>query len=222
MPKEGTEIRTCKNDPAHVETRSIPKLAESLKTNQFIRIYSGKITKKSIQIRWTKLKDAAEYKVFVGVCGDAFKDTYTLDSANSLLKIKKVNGKKLKGTKCYKFFVAAYGQDANGKLKEIGRSVDIHLTSKASKYGNYSKVTLKTKKSVTLKKGQSTKVKAVQTKKRGVKVLKHRNVYYVSTNPSVAKVGKKSGKVKAVGAGSCKIYCLSQNGLYKTVKIKVK
>ncbi len=218
----GSESRFCLNDTSHTETREIPAIGDGLKKNQFIRIYAGKITKNSIQIRWTKLEDAVMYKVYAGICGDACKDIYRLDSENAILKIKKVDGEKLDGNNCYKFYVAAFGEASNGKIKEIGRTADIHLCTKGSKYGNYSSVTLKTKRVITLQTGETAKIEAVQNKKKGVKVLKHRGICYSSTDPAVAAVHKTTGKVTAKAPGTCKIYCYSQNGLYKTVSVIVK
>ena len=84
-----------------------------------------------------------------------------------------------------------------------------------------SKISLTTAKSIRLKKGNTAQVSAKQIKAKGKKVYTHIGVRYYSTNTSVAKVNKKTGVVKGVGKRSCIIYCLSQNGLYKKVSVKV-
>ena len=83
-------------------------------------------------------------------------------------------------------------------------------------------VTVKAKK-VSLKVGKKTTIKAsVKGVKSGKKVLdKGGKVRYVSSDPSIAKVNSK-GKITAVGKGTCVIYVLASNGVYKTVTVKVK
>lgn len=44
---------------------------------------------------------------------------------------------------------------------------------------------------------------------------------YASSNPSIAKVSKE-GVVTGKNRGSCTVYCIAQNGLYKKVKVQVK
>ena len=44
---------------------------------------------------------------------------------------------------------------------------------------------------------------------------------YYTTNSKVATVSK-AGVIKAKGKGTCSIYVLANNGVYKKVKVKVK
>lgn len=46
-------------------------------------------------------------------------------------------------------------------------------------------------------------------------------VRYISSNPSVAKVDLRTGKVTGVKAGKCKIYCIALNGVKTTVSVTV-
>ena len=53
------------------------------------------------------------------------------------------------------------------------------------------------------------------------KISTHRKIKYESSNTAVAKVSS-SGKVTAVGSGTCYIYAYAQNGVYKRLKVTVK
>ena len=73
---------------------------------------------------------------------------------------------------------------------------------------------------VKLNRGKTANLKAKQVKSN-LKIKKHRKVCYESTNTAVATVNK-SGKIKAVGKGTCYVYAYAQNGVYKKVKVTVK
>ena len=53
------------------------------------------------------------------------------------------------------------------------------------------------------------------------KTKRYRGLCYESSNSKVATVTK-SGKIKAIKKGTCKIYVYAQNGAYKTITITVK
>ena len=57
-------------------------------------------------------------------------------------------------------------------------------------------------------------------KNGNLKVSKHRKVAYESDNPAVATVSN-SGKIKAVGTGTCHIYAYAQNGVSAKCTVKV-
>ena len=44
---------------------------------------------------------------------------------------------------------------------------------------------------------------------------------YVSSNPSVAKVSSK-GIITGKKRGSCTVYCIARNGVYKKIKVTTK
>lgn len=73
-----------------------------------------------------------------------------------------------------------------------------------------------------LKKGKSLKLKAKAVPQSlKLKVKKHVEVRYESTNKKIATVSKK-GVVKAKKKGSCYVYAYAQNGVCKKVKVTVK
>ena len=138
-------------------------------------------------------------------------------------RFRKVKGAKIRQDMYYKFYVIAYGKDSNGKTIEIGRSPTIHAaTATLAKYSNYTRTVIKSAKTLSLKVGGSAKVKAVQKKKGDVRVKQHRGMNYVSSDPEIAKVGLTSGKVTARKAGTCKIYCVGQSGVYKAITVRVR
>jgi uncharacterized protein YjdB len=85
-------------------------------------------------------------------------------------------------------------------------------------------VTVK-KTSVKLKKGKTYKIKAsVKKLKKGKKLMSTKHtakLRYMSSNSKVVTVTK-SGKIKAVGKGTCYVYIFAHNGISKRIKITVK
>ena len=101
----------------------------------------------------------------------------------------------------------------------LATSKSVHVATTGKKYGNPTNIT-GLKKSITLKAGKTKKIKPILKSKKKVKthIAKFR---YESSNKKVATVTKK-GVIKAKKKGSCTIYVYAQNGLCKTVKVKVK
>ena len=119
--------------------------------------------------------------------------------------------------------MVAYGRNENGKMVRIGRTPVIHsATGTRLEFRNYDKVVLKTSKSMQLSVGGTGTVNAGQYRTAPGLAQKHTKVRYLSTDPSVAKVGMKSGRVTAKAAGTCRIYCIGQNGEHEVVKVTVR
>ena len=118
-----------------------------------------------------------------------------------------------------------------GKKVVIAQSVSVYAITKGGKYCETEtiKITKHAGKKVstnslklTLKNGKTAQITAVETpaeKKKSIK--RYRGLCYESSNSKVATVTK-SGKIKAVKKGTCKIYVYAQNGVYKTITITVK
>ena len=222
--KKGVETCYCRNNKKHTKKRSIAKLSPKLKTGRFIRAHFQSIKKHSFTVKWNRLKGATRYVVYVGDCGDAFTDTHKVNAQSSFLRIRTVLGEKLKAGTYYKVIVVAYGCDADGKEQEIGSSPAIHVLTKGSeKYTNYTGIKLKTPKSLYLAPGETATVRAKQIySPRSLMVETHRDVEYYSSDTGIATVDRKSGRVRARKAGTCRIYCVTMSGLYKEVTVKVK
>ena len=168
-----------------------------------------KATKTAITLKWKSVPGACGYAVYGASCGSRYR------------YITKVNVPTYRATgltfgKYYKYFVAALDGSGNPKAK----STTVHIVTKGGKYGNYSKVKFN-KKSLKLKVGQETKVRANTTVDRKKKAKTHKKLKYFTTNKFVARVYS-SGRILATGKGTCYIYAYTQDGKYAKMKVKVK
>ena len=170
-----------------------------------------KVTKTAITLTWKRVSGASSYTIYGNRCG----------KGNRYKKLGTVKGlqyvhKKLKKGTYHKYLVVANG---GGKAKAVSKT--IHVATTGGKVGNSKSVKIISKKAVTLKKGKTAKIKAKAIPKSNkLKVKQHRKLAYETDNPKVATVNK-SGKIKAVGKGSCRIYVYAQNGVFAKVKVKV-
>ena len=200
-----------------------------------------KTSKKSVTLRWRAVAGAREYQIYSSRCGS---DRFTLATCTSGTSYTK---KKLKSGVYYRFIVVAIGI-IDGKQVPLSVSKNIHAVTANDTYQNVSKITVnKAKKTLNLGKafqirakevykqpttsttGSSTQtvtgsINSVDNSSQKVQTVKHsdhRRLCYQSGNTKIAKVSR-TGKVKAVGKGSCNIYVYAQSGLYKTVRITVR
>ena len=173
--------------------------------------------KTALKFKWNKVSGAAKYEVWMAKCGkkSTIKMVKTLRAPKTSW-----TKKKLKKNTAYRFYVVA--KDASGNV--ICKSVTGHAYTGnvRGKYTNAKSLKVK-KSSFTLNKGGTAKIKATQKKAgKGKKLCNHAKLLrYKSNNTSVAKVSS-SGKIIAVGAGSCTVYVQTVNGIWKTVKVTVK
>jgi len=186
-----------------------------------LRLRSPKQTKKSISLKWTKVNKASKYVIYGNKCGNSNKPQKLTTVNGNTKTFKKVKGKKLKKGTYYKFIIVAL--DKNNKV--VSTSKIIHVATKGGKVGNHKSVTVKKSvisKAKKLKKGKSLKLsgKAVPQSLK-LKVKKHVEVRYESTNKKIATVSK-NGVVKAKKKGSCYVYAYAQNGVYKKIKVVVR
>lgn len=180
-----------------------------------LKAQTTKLTKNSVTVKWNKVKNADGYIVYGAKCG-----------AKSKYKVLKVvsgkttsyTQKKLKKGTYYKYNIVAF-KNINGAKVTTAVSKKIHATTLGGKYG-VAKAVKVNKTKATIKKGKTFKIKAFEIKK-DKKIRRHRAICYESSNTAVATVDAK-GKVKGVKKGKCTIYVYAQNGVYKTVNIKVK
>ena len=173
-------------------------------------------TRTTNKLQWQKVAGATGYAIFGCKCGGSHK--FKLLKKTKSLSWKQRN---LKRATHYKYLVMAYRKNKSGRYV-IAISKTIHITTRENKTCTMAKSIQVSKKSVTLKKGKTYKLKAkeipINPKK---KINHHRKLCFESNNKIVATVSE-HGKIRAKGTGECKIYVYSQNGVYKSVKIKVK
>ncbi len=186
-------------------------------------VATAKSSKTSTKLTWKKVAGADGYFVYTNVCN-------TNEKKNKLKKVKTITSgsktsykkTKLKKNKWYKYRIVAY-KIVNGKKMAIGQSLVLHAYTgtKTSKIANPSKVTVK-KKTIKIKLGKTAKMNAKMVMPKGKKYKKHTDkIRYIVSDPSIVTVNKK-GKIKAKKKGTCTVYACTQNGVYKTVKVKVK
>ncbi len=195
------------------------------KTAKFglLQAKAKKVGKNYVTLGWTKVKGAEYYVIYGNKCSkkNKYLKLTTAKASAKSKKIKKIAGKKLKKGTYYKFIIAAVAKDSKGVDKVIACSTSVHFITKGNaKYGDFTKVRLKSKKSVTIKVGKTHKIKATQVKPKNLKVQQHRKLSYESNNKAVATVSKK-GKVKGISKGKAIIYVYAQNGIFAKVNVTV-
>lgn len=212
-PSANTSSASDKNSEAAVEKTILAvKNDKDISGSKFnlLQAKASKATKNSIKVTWKKVSGASKYIIYGNQCGKSYKKLKTTTA-------KSYTQKKLSKGKYYKYLIVAI--DKNGKV--IAKSKTIHAATSGGKVGNAKKVTLN-KKSITLKKGKTFKLKAKAVPQSSkIKVKNHRKVAYESSNKKVATVTT-AGKIKAVKKGTCYIYAYAQNGVYARIKVKVK
>ena len=168
-----------------------------------------KSQKKSMVLKWNKIKGADTYKIYGAKCGNSYKLLKTVSSKN----LTWTNRKLKKGTH-YKYYIVAI---SNGQ--KLATSPHTHAVTKGSSYGYAQKITVN-KKTLKLSTGKTKRIKASVTNS-SIYVQKHvATVRYLSSDPSIATVSK-TGVVRAKKKGNCTIYCYTSNGLFKKVKVTV-
>lgn len=210
-PDAGTtqpDLGTDKTD-----TSTIKPSAETNKKDKDSALLLCRVSssKTSHTLRWNPVKSADGYEIYGAASNGKYKRLRTVSK-----KSVKWKHTKLKKGKQYKYYVKAY-KKINGKPVTIAKSLSIYSTTKGGKSGNPSKVEVK-KTRIGVKTGKKVRLYVKVTGKKISKTGK--KLRYVSSNPSIAKVSK-AGVVTGKKRGSCTVYCIAQNGLYKKVKVKV-
>lgn len=182
-----------------------------------------------LTVKWGIVSVADGYDVFVVECGKSYpkKPSATVTKpAATQVKLTKAAGKKLNPTKEYKVVVKAFRM-ADGKKEYIATSYSLHRAGKNSRsLTNVKKIKVK-KKTYSLKKGKTAKLKVTLTKENKKKrLITHasmagKGVRYWSSDKKIATVTNK-GKIKAVGTGNCIIYIMADDGVKVQVKVTVK
>lgn len=185
-----------------------------------LRAMSKKQTKRSVTLKWKRVKGADGYKIYGKWCGkkSKYKLLKTVKAKKTSYTCKKIGKRKLKKGRFYKYMVTAY-KIVDGKQVPVASGRPVYTVTSGGKYDVAKSVKVK-KANVSLKKGKSFKIKAKEVR-RDKKIKRYRRLAYESSNRKVASVSKK-GVIKAKGRGKCKIYVYAQNGVYKAVKVRVR
>lgn len=179
---------------------------------------TGKAQKNSIVVSWRKYPGAAGYDVFWHYCDGSINYKKAGTVKNGKLSM---THKNLKSNREYKYFVAAYKM-VKGRKIYIAKSNEMHVAMKQARTTNA--VSIKVNRTtVILKPGKTFRLKCQLTgENRKKKLLSHSSPYrYYTANSKIATVSQ-NGVIRAKAKGSCSIYILASNGVYKRVTVKVK
>ena len=179
---------------------------------------TGKAQKNSIVVSWRKYPGAAGYDVFWHYCDGSINYKKAGTVKNGKLSM---THKNLRSNREYKYFVAAYKM-VKGRKIYIAKSNEMHVAMKQARTTNA--VSIKVNRTtVILKPGKTFRLKCQFTgENRKKKLLSHSSPYrYYTANSKIATVSQ-NGVIRAKAKGSCSIYILASNGVYKRVTVKVK
>ena len=179
---------------------------------------TGKAQKNSIVVSWRKYPGAVGYDVFWCYCNGSINYKKAGTVKNGKLSM---THKNLKSNREYKYFVAAYKM-VKGRKIYIAKSNEVHVAMKKARTTNAFSIKVN-RTTVILKPGKTFRLKCQLTSEnRKKKLLSHPSSYrYYTTDSKVATVSQ-NGVIRAKAKGSCSIYILASNGVYKKVTVKVK
>ena len=179
---------------------------------------TGKAQKNSIVVSWRKYTGAAGYDVFWRYCDGSINYKKAGTIKNGKLSM---THKNLKSNREYKYFVAAYKM-VKGRKIYIAKSNEMHVAMKQARTTNA--VSIKVNRTtVILKAGKTFRLKCQLTgENRKKKLISHSSSYHYYTTSSKIATVSQNGVIRANSKGSCSIYVLANNGVYKKVTVKVK
>ncbi len=180
----------------------------------------------ALKLTWNKNANAQGYDIFFGKVTNV-KKAIKYKKIKTIKDNKTVSFTKTKLAKqtAYAAYVKAYKVVKGKKVYLPATPAVVALTSNGNKtYTNAKAVVVQTS-SITLSKGKTFQIKsgvAVVTPKKKVMTTKTIPfMRYYTNNPKIVKVSK-TGKIKAVGKGSCTLYAVASNGVSKALKVTVK
>ena len=209
--KSGKLTKTCEHCGKKVNMLVAPVLCKA-----------KVVTSTEAKITWAKVKGAQRYVVYFANCGRAGTKKIGMTSNLSY------NKASLKKGEAYKFKILAQ-RKIGGKWKTISTGFLGHFAAgnltADKKYTNPKSLSV-AKDTVTIKKGKTSQIKpSVTPVKAGKELLKkNHNVEifrYMSSNTAIATVSS-SGKITAIKKGTCKVYVVAPNGLWKEISVTVK
>ncbi|MDY2589964.1 MAG: Ig-like domain-containing protein, partial [Agathobacter sp.] len=185
-------------------------------------------SKNKFKVSWGKVDTATGYDIFAVSCGKKITNKSLVKTVrgykNTSATITKIEGKNVSTKKNYKVQIKAF-KIKNGVKEYIGNSMLYSVAGTSNTTYTNAKSVKVTSKSITLKKGKTTQIKAEIVKLSKKKKLFPKKygsaLRYKSTNSDVATVNS-SGKVKAKKKGTCYIYVIALNGVKTAIKITVK
>lgn len=222
-----------KNEKEKGTSSDTKKKVTTLKSaRNYSRIKAKSIyqTYHAIKVQWTKVMDADGYIIYGSKC-NVHGVEYDVSKMKTIKgsDILSWNCKNLEKGTYYKFIVYAY-KNVNGKAKIIDRSVTVHATTRGGYYGVAKSVVVSqigskvidSQAGITYVIGEGKRA-MIHAKEVAAErpIMPHTALKFESSNKKVAKV-ESSGRITAVGKGTCKIWVYAQNGVYRTITVTVK
>jgi uncharacterized repeat protein (TIGR02543 family) len=212
-------------------TKKTPNIKSSKPTKKVTGILLPKVIAKGKHTQvftWTALNNVDGYFIYTNHC----------DEGKKLHPFKKVADYKASRTRVYtvrnlktydnyKYYVAAYKIKKNGKKQIVRNSVTVHsVCGNTSARSTNVKAVKAAKHAITLKKGQSYRLKASVykvNKKRAFLDATHCGLLrYLTRDRKIATVDYNTGRIKGVKAGKTTVYVLGVNGIRDKVVVTVK
>jgi len=207
--------------------KGIPTTKQSKKVTGILLpkvIAKGKHTQ---VLTWTALKNVDGYFIYTNHCDEGrllhpFKKVADYKASKARVYTKR----HLTTYDNYKYYVAAY-KIKHSKKVIVRNSVTVHsVCGNTSARSTNVKAVKAAKHAITLKKGQSYKLKASIykiNKSRAFLDTTHCGlIRYLSRDKKIATVDYNTGKIKGVKAGTTKVYVLGVNGIRDRVTVTVK
>ena len=174
----------------------------------------------TLELNWTKVDGATGYDVYFANGTSAYFDLYkSVSGSETKVEITGLT----KGNR-YKACVKAWKKNGDSASYIGNTSPVVYVIAGGynSTHCNAKSVQVE-KSSVSLKRGETFRIKASATGvKAGLMLLNLENqLRYYSSDRNVATVSA-SGKIRATGVGTCRIYILANNGIRTSVKVTVK
>ncbi len=176
----------------------------------------------ALEMTWMTASNVDGYDVFFKVCGDGENDNIPLFASVEGEANNRQTFTGLEKGVSYKGCVRAWVMKDGAKQYVLEASPTVHCFTDngTKKIANPAGLKLK-KDALTVRVGKTAKIQATVVKAKKGKLAEHvSKLRYISDNPGVATVNYK-GKVIGVGGGTCTVYVLTTNGIWKTVTVTV-
>lgn len=212
-------------------TKKTPNVKPSKPTKKVTGILLPKVIAKGKHTQvftWTALNNVDGYFIYTNHCDEGKKlhpFKKVADYKASRARVYTVRN--LKTYDNYKYYVAAYKIKKNGKKQIVRNSVTVHsVCGNTSARSTNVKAVKAAKHAITLKKGQSYRLKASVykvNKKRAFLDETHCGLLrYLTRDRKIATVDYNTGRIKGVKAGKTTVYVLGVNGIRDKVVVTVK
>ncbi len=189
-------------------------VSEKIKARRLLLPEMSLVTPHSIRLIWEPVEGAASYEIYGNLLTLKLKKLQTLSASRTAAE----RGG-LESGKCCKYVVCAYDRNH----RQIARSRELHIVTPKSKYTNCNSVSF-TRHSTALREGTSITIMASEAfADSGKKPYPASNgeLRYISDTPEIADF-LYPGVLAGIRKGTCRIYAVSQSGIYDMCTVTVR